>query len=227
MTKVFAENALGILPLSNGFIVPFRKLEKEEGINQEKMVVAYNLVSFEKETSSTVTKSVYGLAKFGNCYKQIEEQLENPFYWKTIFLPSDRIFAYFPDGNAKIFDTEARIIWEGTILYEGSGAADFVLQGGALWASFPKEGCVIRFNISTMKEEIKIGGKSSAFLEPEGMFLEGDRLYVCSSGNGKVWEIDTKNFGVKEHLDLGEPVHQFVKVGGFTLVHLDSGVYKI
>ncbi len=227
MTKVFPETALGILPLSNGFIVPIRKLENDLNTDEEKMVVAYNLVSFDKETSSSVTRSVWGLAKFGNCYKAIEEQLPNPFYWKSIFLPNGRIFVYFPDGNAKIFDSEARIVWEGSILYEGSGAADFVLDAGYLWGSFPKEGCVIKFDIQNLKEEIKIGGKTSAFREPEGLFLEGDRLYVCSSGNGKVWVIDKSNYSVSEYLDFGEPVHQFLKVGGFTLVHLDSGIYKI
>lgn len=227
MTKVFPENALGILPLSNGFIVPMRKQETDPELGEEKMVVTYNLVSFEKESSSTVTRSVYGLAKFGNCYKAIEEQLENPFYWKSLFLPNGRIFTYFPDGNAKIFDSEARIIWEGTLLYGGSGAADFILDAGSLWGSFPKEGCIIKFNIQNLKEEIKIGGKTSAFREPEGLFMEDDRLYVCSSGNGKVWVINTNNFAVTEHIDFGEPVHQFLKVGGFTLIHLDSGVYKI
>jgi len=227
MTKVFDENALGILPLPNGFIVPFKRNEEAEGEDSEKMVVAYNLVSFEKDTSATVTRSVYQLAKFGNCYKQIEEQLENPFYWKTIFLPNDRLFAFYPDGSAKIFDSEARIIWEGTVLYEGSGAADFALQGESLWATFPLEDCVIRFNVINMREELKIGGKNSAFSKPEGLFLDRDKLYVCSAGNGKVWEINTNNFAVLEHLDLGEPVHQYLKVGGFTLAHLDSGVYRI
>ena len=224
MIQVFDEKALNILPLPNGFIVAYKKAEDE---NDDKMVVAYTLVSFEKENSSSVTRSVYQLAKFGSLYKMIEKQLENSFYWKTIFLPNDKLFAFYPDGSAVIFDAEARVIWSGTVLYDNSGAADFVLQGNSLWASFPNSDCVAKFNIGTMREELRIGGKSSAFSRPEGLFLEGDKLYVCSEGNGKVWEVNTNNYAVLEHMDFGEPVHQYLKVGGFTLARLDSGVYKL
>ena len=224
MTKIFDNNALNILPLPSGFIVAFCK--DDEG-TEGKMVVAYSLVSFRNETVSPVTRSVYQLAKFGQCYKLIESQLENPFYWKTIFLQGDMIFCYYPDGSAKIFDSEARVKWEGKLMYEGKGAAEVVLQGGSLWASFPESGCISKINIKTMREELRIGGENSAFLNPTGMFLEEDRLYVCNSGDGKVWEINTNNFAVSEYLSFDEPVHQFIKINEVVLVRLDAGVYKM
>ena len=95
MTKIFDSNALNILPLPSGFIVAFCKTDEEA---EGKMVVAYSLISFRNETVSPVTRSVYQLAKFGQCYKLIESQLENPFYWKTIFLQGDMLFCYYPDG---------------------------------------------------------------------------------------------------------------------------------
>ena len=72
MTKIFDSNALNILPLPSGFIVAFCKTDEEA---EGKMVVAYSLVSFRNETVSPVTRSVYQLAKFGQCYKLIESQL--------------------------------------------------------------------------------------------------------------------------------------------------------
>jgi len=80
-----------------------------------------------------------------------------------------------------------------------------------------------------MREELRIGGNNSAFLNPTGMFLDGDRLYVCNSGDGKVWEVNTNNFAVSQYLRFDEPVHQFIKISenDTVLVRLDSGVYKL
>ncbi len=224
MTKIFDESALSVLPLPNGFIIAFCKSGDDES---GKMVVAYNLVSFEKEDVSSVTRSVYQLAKFGQCYKLIVSQLPNTFYWNTAALPNDRILTYYPDGSAKIFDTEARVCWTGSITYNGKGPADIVCQGDIMWVSFPEGNCVARFNLRTMREELRIGGEASAFSSPEGLLLEGTRLYVCSSQNGKIFEINTENFAVSEHLKFDEPVHQYLRVNGFNTVRLDSGIYKI
>lgn len=224
MTKIFNETALNILPLPNGFIVAFCKSDGEE---DGKMVVAYNLVSFDKETVSSVTRSVYQLAKFGQGYKDIEAKLENPFYWKTLFLQSDNIFCYYPDGSAKIFDENAQIKWEGTVTYSGCGATDFALQGDGLWTTFPEKNCIAKINLRNMQEELRIGGESSAFQCPESLYLYENTLYVCDSGSGKVWAVNTLNYSVSEYLTFEEPVRQFIKIGDAVLVRLDSGVYKI
>lgn len=224
MEKIFDNTALNLLPLPNGFIVAFCKSDEEP---QGKMVVAYNLVSFEKETVSSVTRSVYQLAKFGKNYKEIEQKLNAPFYWKTIFLPSENIFCYYPDGNAKIIDEAGNIKWEGTVTYGNCGASDFALHSGNLWATFPEKNCIARINLRTMKEELRIGGESSAFGSPESLFLDGDNLYVCDSASQVVWRVNTLNYSVSEYLSFEEPVYQFMIIGDTQIARLESGVYRI
>ena len=76
MKRVFGDSALNIERLPNGFIIAFKKADNDE---DERIVVAYNLVSFENEAVSPVTRNVYQLAKFGGGYKEIEQRLNNPF----------------------------------------------------------------------------------------------------------------------------------------------------
>lgn len=224
LTKVFDNTALSIQPLSNGFIVAYRKPDEEEN---GKMTVAYKLFSFESGQVNNVTRNVYLLSKFGQSYKQIEAKLPTPFYWKTVALPNDKILAFYPDGKAALFDSEAKINWNGIFKFEGEGVCDIAFSGKHFWCVYEGGKCVIRLNPTNMKEEIRIGGKTSKFGEPVSLFCEGDYTYVCDKEKCCIWRIDQNTYHVEEYLNFDEPVLKFIKIDEFCLVQLASGIYKL
>lgn len=223
MKKIFNENAIHMLPLPKGFIIASKQNEYND-----KIIVAYKMVSFEDGSITSITRNVYQLAKFGNNFKSFEIQLKDYLNCRTVLLPDRRLFAVYPDGNATIFDTEARVEWQGTLIYKNHGPADIALHGHTLWASFPESNALIRFNLRTMREELRIGGSSdSAFSSPEGLWVNGDSLLVCNPGSNKIGEVNLKTYTVYEYAEFDEPVHQYIKVNSNEMVLLDSGVYKL
>ncbi len=222
MVKVFDETAIGILPLNNGFIVAARRAD-----DGGKMVVGYNLISFEQGSIKAVTRNVYLLAKFGQYYERMEAALDNPFYWNVTQLPNDKQLCLYPDGEAKLFDTEARVTWNGELKYNGHGAADVCFLNRDIWCSFPEDRCIARLNPTNMSIELRIGDESSAFAKPTALFAEGSTLYVCDEKQGVVWAVNTEDYTVRCFAEFLEPVYKFVKIGDIALVHLESGVYKL
>lgn len=221
--KIFDETALNIFPLSEGFIIAFRK----SAANAEKMTVAYSLVSFKKGSVEPVTRNIYQLAKFGANYKVIDKILKSPFYWKAVQLPGQKLLTYYPDGKAIVFDSEANIIWNGTVTHNGKGPCDIIFNGTEIWASFGSGKCICRLDANTLKEELVIGGETSPFGYPEGLFADRNSLFVCDAKLGKIWRINTDDYFVSEDTVFGEPIHQLLKLENITLVRVDSGVYTI
>lgn len=222
MQKIYDQTAMNILPVPNGFIIAACREALEK-----KMVVMYKLVSFEESNISPVTKSVYMYAKFGEDYKSYEMQLNQPFYWRTHTLPGGRIFAVHPNGEVRVFDKQACTEWQGTMKYKDSGPADIAVDGNSIWASFPDNNAIIRFNLRTMREELRIGGSNSAFASPEGLWINGESLMVCNSASHKLWQVNLKSYTVHEYASFDVPIHQYMKFGPYEIVRLDSGVYKL
>ncbi len=224
MKRVFDESALNIAQLPNGFIIAFKKADNDD---DERIVVAYNLVSFENESVSPVTRSVYQLAKFGQGYKEIEQRLNNPFYWNTQFLPGDRLLAYYPNGEYMLFDTESKLINKGQLVCEDKGPSGMALTGRGMFLAFKEGKRISLINPETFAEELYIGGKNSAFGKLESVFSEGNYLYVCDSEKCGVWRVDTRDLSVSMYAEFGEPVYQYMVIGDYTLVRLESGVYSL
>lgn len=86
---------------------------------------------------------------------------------------------------------------------------------------------LLRYNLSTMREELRIGGNKSPFSRPEGLFVEGDSVMVCNSGSSKLIQVDLNSYSVFEYEDFEEPIHQYVQVGDCRFAVLDSGLYLI
>lgn len=224
MKRIFDETALNIEQLPNGFIIAFKKSDAE---NSERMVVAYNLVSFENESVSPVTRSVYGLAKFGQGYKEIEQRLNNPFYWKSLALTGDRRIVYYPSGEYMLFDAENKLIKKGELVCQNKGAEDMVLTDRGIFATFKEGKRVSLINPQTFIEELYIGGKDSGFGKLEGIFNSGNYLYACDSEQGAVWRIDLRDYTVVKYAEFLEPVYQYIMIGDYTIVRLASGVYSL
>lgn len=224
LDKVFDNSALSIQPITNGFIIAYRKEDEEQN---GKMTVAYKMFSFESGQVNNVTRNVYLLSKFGPAYKQIEAKLPTPFYWKTVALPNEKLLAFYPDGKAALFDAEAKMGWNGIFKFEGEGVSDISFSGKHFWCVYEGAKCVMRLNPLNMKQEIRIGGKTSNFGAPISLFTDCEHTYVCDKEKCMIWRIDQNTYNVEEYLHFDEPVLQFLKIDGFSLVQLESGIYKL
>lgn len=226
MRKVFGSEAYLLFPLEDGFIVVERKNTEEE----EKVKVGYRLVSFTQGTAGYVPKQVFYSAKFGENYDVFLPGLCNAVDPKIVFLEGGRVFISCPDGTAGIYDQMGNATWQGTMRYNDCGPYDILAVDGKLWASYPEQNALIRFNLTTMREELRIGGKNSAaFAVPQGLARGEDPeiLLVCNAGSQKICAVNLKTYTVTDYEVFEEPVHQYIKVRSNEIVLLDSGVYKL
>lgn len=225
MKKLFEGEILHILPLPKGIIFAYLKETTEDN----KMLVAYQMISFEAGTATRVANKIYQLSKFGSNHQSFEMQVKNHLTCRTVNLENSKIFVVEDDGSAKILDSDATAVWVGTLRYKGEAPADIALHGHTLWASFSRSNALVRFNLRTMREELRIGGgkDESSFSSPAGLWVEGDKMMVCNQGSHKLWQVDLKTYAVYEYQEFLEPVTQYVKVGGAELVVLHSGIYVL
>lgn len=224
MKRIFDESALNIEQLPNGFIIAFKKSDSEDS---ERIVVAYNLVSFDNESVSPVTRNVYSLAKFGQGYKEIEQRLNNPFYWKSLAITGDKRIVYYPSGEYMLFDTESNLIKKGELTCCGKGPEEMVLLERGIFATFKDGKRISLINPDTFIEELYIGGEDSNFGKLEGLFSLGNYLYASDSEKGVVWRVDLRDYTVTQYAEFLEPVYQYMIIGDYTLVRLESGVYTL
>jgi len=225
LNKVFNSDAMSMYPLPKGFIIIAKKSDIVD-----KLVVSYKLISFENGTMSPVTKGVFQLAKFGNNFKTFEMQVPNYVTCKIASLDNQRLFVVTPDGIAKVMDHDGYAQWQGTMKYKGFGPTDIAVQGHTLWAAFTENNALIRFNLRTMREELRIGGSNdSAFNKPQGLWINKDAntMLVCNTGANSILEVNLKSYTVYEYAQFEEPVHQYMKILSNEIVLLDSGIYKL
>lgn len=222
MKKVFSGTVYEVLPISNGIIFSYCK-----DIIEENTVVAYKMITFDNGRFTDIAKNIYQLTKFGNNYKAAAALSGNYITVRSIILPGGKLFLLSDDGSAQLLDADASRIWTGELKYRGCSAGDIALHKNALWASFPECNVLLRYNLTAMREELRIGGSKSPFSKPEGLFIEGDNAMVCNAGSKKLTEIDLNSYAVFDYEDFEEPVHSYVKVGENRFVVLDSGLYLI
>ena len=222
MQKIFEGEIFEILPLSNGIIFSYCK-----DVVDENIMVAYKMISFENGRFTDVAKNVYLVTKFGNNYKAVAEQCDNYITVKSILLPNGKVFLMQTDGTAKLLDTDATPIWTGSLIYRSCTPTDIILHNNALWVSYADCNVLVRFNLSTMREELRIGGAKSPFAKPRDMFLEGDNAMVSNQGSQKLVNINLKEYTVEDCEEFQEPLYQYVNVAGNRFVVLQSGLYLI
>lgn len=220
MKQIFDGEVYEILPLPNGIIFSYCK----EIIN-EKVVVAYKMINFDTGRSSDIAKNIYLLTKFGGNYKSVVKHCENYITVKSIVLSNGKVFLLFKDGRAKLIDTDSTIIWQGDFSYRSQTASDIVIHKNSLWACIPECNVLLRYNLNTMREELRIGGKKSPFDKPKSMFLEGDNVTVCNQGSQKLVNVNLESYVVLDGEEFPEPVLQYIKADIYRFVILKSGLY--
>ncbi len=221
MKQIFEGEVYEILPLSNGILFSYCI----DSTDIEKTVVGYKMISFENGRMTDITKNVYLAAKFGNNYNTIIKHCDNYITARSIVLPSGKILLLSKDGIAKLIDTDSSVTWQGNLTYHSCTASDIVIHKHSLWACFSDCNVLLRYNLSNMREELRIGGKSSPFNKPKSLYLEGDVATVCNKGSKKTTEINLETYAVLNEQEFPEEVLQYTKAANHRFVILNSGLY--
>ncbi|MGN0494471.1 MAG: hypothetical protein ACI4F7_12550 [Acutalibacteraceae bacterium] len=222
MKKVFSGEVYEVLPISNGIIFSYCK-----DIIEENTLVSYKMITFDNGRFTDIAKNIYLLTKFGNNYKAVAALCGNYITAKSIVLPGSKVFLLSEDGEAKLLGADAVPVWTGELKYRGAAATDIALYKNALWASFADCNVLLRYNLTAMREELRIGGNKSPFNKPSGLFIDGDTVMVSNTGSSKLIEVNLNTYSVFEYEEFSEPVRQYVRVGDNRFAVLDSGLYLI
>lgn len=225
MKQLFSEQIYDILEVEHGFIVVYKRAEVED-----KVVVSYKSVSLEDGVVTQRTRADYEYVKYGENFSAATFNSGNFVNNSCVKLENGRLFAVSVDGEAKIIDNEGNTEWEGTIRYKGSGPSSIAGYGHTLWASFADKNALIRFNLRTMREELRIGGSAdSAFSKPKGMWVDepAGKLIVCNAEGKNILEVNMKTYTVVERAVFDEPVHKYLRIGDKEFVILESGLYML
>lgn len=223
MKKLFEGEVYEILPLKGGIIFSYCKETFKDNV-----LVAYQMLSFDNGKISNVENDIYLITKFGNNYKAVAALFENHIKVKSIVLPSGRVFVMKPDGATQLLDIDATPLWTGNLIYRSSTPTDIALYNNTLLAAYPECNAILSYNISTMREELRIGGgKNSPFKRPRSIFVNGDKITVCNLESQILSELDMSGYKIKEIESFNEPVYQYLEVAGNRFALLQSGLYLL
>ena len=222
MKPLFEGEVYEILPLSNGIMFSYCK-----EIIDGRIIVSYKMVSFDDGHINDITKNVFLGEKFGINYQEVIKQCEHYITDKAIQLPSGKTLIHSKNGVIKLIDTDAQVSWEGKLTYRDFNASDIVIYKNSLWACFKDCDILLRYNLNTMREELRIGGNKSPFKQPRRMFLENENVYVSNIGSKKVNRVNLESYTVNDEIEFEEEVFQYLKVDIYRFVILKSGLYMI
>ena len=224
MKKIYAKGAFQLIPTGKGFVFVAQQSEKEG-----KFVVSYKFHSFEDNSTSLVTRNVYLMAKFGNHFDFYAGELGDYINCRTVHLPDQRLLIVYPTGEAYLYDADCTMKWSGEFKYRGVGPADTAVAGNSVWCTFPETGALIKYSLTTMRSELRVGGENSKrLLEPYGLFLNDDGdMMITSASNGTIQKMNLHSYTLEEYGALQEPVYQYFKNGGTEIVLSESGIYKL
>lgn len=222
MKQIFGTEALQMLPCQNGFVFVIKQ-EEYDG----KAVIAYKMLDFEHMNMTAVTRSVYLLAKFGNCFEQFEDNPEQFLSLRSVTLPDHRLLVTDAAGNTVAYTAEGNICWQGSLAYEGAAPDSMAAAENCFWASYPEKGAVIRYGVQSLRPELRIGGGNSSLPTPEGLFFYHEQLLICCKDEKAILQLNPQTFAVEEYHSFAEPVHRYFKYHANEIVLLDSGIYKL
>ncbi len=222
MKQIFEGTVFDILPTQNGILFSYHKDSLED-----KIVVGYKMLSFDTGNFSDVAKNIYLLTKFGSNYKMIINYCKNYILTKSILLPNGKVFLLKNDGEAMLIDTDATLVWEGSLTYRGCIARDVAVYKSSLWTAFSDCNALLRYNLSTMREELRIGGNNSPFNNPKSLFIKDETAIISNQNSKNLVGINLESYAVTEIENFEEEITQYLEVGIYRFVLLKSGIYMI
>lgn len=222
MDKVSPHKALSLLALPGGFVFayPFE-------IAPQEMKVGYKMVSFDTGKISNVTRSIYTLTKFGSEYKLFGKNIRNFLSCRSALLYDGRVFVVEEDGKATLFDMNEYPAWEGKLTYQGSVPDCIAATQDSLWAAYGEKNTLVRYNLQTLREELRIGGNNSPFSNPVSIFPAGSKLFICNKESMDIWKIDTNDYTTELYYQFEEPVYDYKFIDKYEIVSLESGIYVL
>ena len=224
MKQVFAGNVFDMVKKPDGLVFSYL----EEVVDGD-FYVKYKMVDSKTGAVSDILKNVYLIAKFGSNYKAALKLIGNHITVRSINLPSGKLFLCDREngGNCFLLDGFGSVLWTGPIRYRDNAPSDIALYGNCIWASFASNNVLIRFNLATMREELRIGGTRSPFDAPRGVFIEGNTAVVSNSGSNRLTKVNLDTYAVEQYCEFSRGVRSYINVEGNEYVLLEDGIYKI
>lgn len=222
MKQIFEGQVYEILSLSNGIMFSYCKETSEEQI-----IVGYKMISFDNGRITDVAKNAFLGAKYGNNYQELLKKSEHYITDRIIHLQNGKMLIYSKNGILKLLNADTSVLWQGNLSYRNFNASDLIIYKSSLWACFPDCNVMLRYNLNTMREELRIGGKKSPFSKPRSLFLEGDTAYVCNTASQKIVKVNLTDYTVTDFLEFPEEVFQYFKCDIYGFVILKSGLYMV
>ncbi len=222
MNKISPHKALSLLALPAGFVFAY-PFEISEGA----MKVGYKMVSFDTGKISNVTNNIYTLTKFGSEFKRFLRDIKNFISCSSAVLTDGRVFVSEQDGRATLYSPDGEALYRDTLTYGGTAPSSVSAAGETLWAAYKERNTIVKYNINTMREELRIGGASSPFQAPVSVFPAGTKLFVCNEGSRDIWKIDTTDYKTELYFQFEEPVYDYKFIDKYEIVSLESGIYLL
>ena len=191
------------------------------------LTASFKMISRENTEPTVIHKDIYKLSKYGANYTKILKYCPNYILAKGVLLTDGKAFLVNPDGTAILFDGDGEVMWTGSLKYKNRVPNGITLTAEGLWGTFAEFDAVVRFNATSMREELRIGKKGQVFSSPRGIFAEDNALYIASHDSNKVIKIDLPGYNATELYTFSEPVYSYVKVKEKEYVLLESGLYEI
>ncbi len=222
MNLISKDKVFSLHPLPDGFIYSYL-IERQEDI----YTVGYKMVSFETGKISGVTKSIYMLTKFGADYKSFVGNLKNYLTCFCIPLEDSNTFVIEADGSATLYSTGGGKVWEGNMLYQNTAPGGIAVNQGSLWVSYPEHSALIRYDLKTLRQELRIGGSNSPFGMATNLFPAGSKLMICSKDTNSIIKLDCGSYQTETYYQFDEPINDYKLIGKHEIVVLASGIYLL
>lgn len=223
MKTVFEGEIINVLAVESGLVIAYA-CDKTE----EKMEIAYKMVTFDDGKLTNVPKSLYHISKFGPNFSAIRDRIKVPITCKALCLPNGKVFTVETDGTAMLHDTDGGLIWKGTLSYKGASPSGLAVNNRSIWVCYRDNNVLIRLNLLTMKEELRIGGgAASPFKAPIDLFTDSDSIFVCASDINGIIRVNLNTYVTEEYKTFEQPILQYIKSGPYEFAVLQNGVYLI
>lgn len=220
MKRISGDKVFSLHPLPDGFLYSYLIEQLDD-----KFKVGYKMVSFSSGKISNVTKSVYMLTKFGSAYKAFANKIKNYLTCFAIPLENGHCFVIERDGSAVLFGAEGEEVWSGRLLYKKTAPSSVAVNGDSLWVSFSDSNVLIRYDIKTLRQELRIGGEHSPFINPTGLFPAGSKIFICSMGDNCLWKMDCSTYATELYYTFDEPIFDYKFINKYEIAVLKSGIY--
>lgn len=222
MKLIAKDKVFSLHPLPDGFLYSYL-IEQVD----EQLKIGYKMVSFSGGKISNVTKNIYMLTKFGSAYKSFIDKINNYLTCFAIPLENGQCFIIETSGSAVLYGAEGEEIWADTLLYKKSAPGGIAVNGNSVWISFTDSNVLIRYDLKTLRQELRIGGEHSPFIKPTGLFPAGSKIFICSEGDNCIWKMDCSTYHTELYYDFEEKVKDYKFINKYEIVVLESGIYLL